>query len=199
MKSLSANLAAFVTTLMITLVSTVSAQEAFNVIEAENSSGAMGVTIPKIASEDPAVARGEYFVTLLGCASCHTDGALLGTPNTKLTLAGSSVGIAYLDPTKDGPPGVLFPPNLTPDNETGIGTWSEDEIIKMLLEGEGRHGPTPVVMPWVTYSNLHRDDAVAIARYLKSLEPVRHPVPSRVAQGSETDAPLVYVGLYRGQ
>mgnify|MGYP006272125717 CR=1 FL=1 len=149
---------------------------------------------------DPLVAQGQYLVGLLGCSSCHTDGALIGEPDPELALAGSSIGIAYTNPMQQRHPGVIYPSNLTPDPDTGIGDWTEDDIVTMLREGRSRHGVTgPMVMPWINYSRLTDTDAIAIARYLKSLPPVRHRVPNRVAPGTPTERPLVHVGLYRRQ
>ena len=65
------------------------------------------------------VEKGQYLVELLGCGTCHTDGALIGEPNANRGLAGSSTGIAYSNPLVQALPGVVYPANLTPDPETG--------------------------------------------------------------------------------
>jgi len=85
------------------------------------------------------VGRGKYLVKLLGCGICHTDGALIGDPNYSLNLAGSRIGIAYTNPMIDKYPGVTYPSNITPDVETGIGSWSESEIVRLLRSGEASH------------------------------------------------------------
>lgn len=66
--------------------------------------------------------KGRYLVGLLGCASCHTDGALIGKPDPAKTLAGSSIGIAHSNPMINPFPGAVYPPNLTPDEATGLGS-----------------------------------------------------------------------------
>jgi len=76
------------------------------------------------------VERGEYLVELLGCGSCHTDGALEGAPRMDKALAGSGIGIAYMNPFGNDRPGVVYPPNITPDPETGIGDWSDQQIAE---------------------------------------------------------------------
>ncbi len=157
-----------------------------------------GLLPPDSASDEAAVQQGRYLVGLLGCASCHTDGALLGTPDPAKSLAGSSIGIAYTDPMVDQFPGAVYPSNLTPDNETGLGEWSNEDIAKMLRSGTTRHGrQTMPIMPWTSYAQLSEADALAIARYLKSIPPVAHRVPQRVLPGNPTRTPLVHVGLYR--
>ena len=144
------------------------------------------------------VQQGRYLVGLLGCASCHTDGALIGKPDPARTLAGSRIGIAYSNPMVNEFPGAVYPGNLTPHRETGIGNWSEEDIVDMLRSGRNRHGrQTLSIMPWTSYGQLSDDDALAIARYLKSLAPVEHRVPARVMPGQATRTPLVHVGLYR--
>jgi mono/diheme cytochrome c family protein len=146
------------------------------------------------------VQRGQYLVTLLGCGSCHTNGALIGEPNLSMLLAGSDTGIAWTNPLAERNPGVVYPANLTPDAETGIGSWSTDEIIAMIQTGVDRHsGQTLPVMPWPSYANIHADDARAIAAYLLSLPPVRHQVPANVRPGQRATAPFVHFGVYRSR
>lgn len=94
------------------------------------------------------VTRGEYLVALLGCASCHTDGALIGTPNHQRHLAGSGTGIAYSNPLNDRNPGVVYPPNLTPDPDTGLGNVQDQAIIQQITIGiNPQGGHTLPVMP----------------------------------------------------
>lgn len=145
-----------------------------------------------------AVARGQYLVELLGCGTCHTDGALVGQPNAQRRLAGSSVGIAWSNPLEEDYPGVLFPANLTPDEETGIGGWNEGDIATFLRSGVDRAGRNHLpVMPWPAYARLSDDDAAAIAAYLLSLPPVRHKVPANVDPGQRSNAGYVHFGVYR--
>jgi hypothetical protein len=134
----------------------------------------------------------------LGCGNCHTDGSLTGKPDPQHLLAGSATGIARSDPTTVRYPGVVFPPNLTPDPETGIGNWSLEQIEAMLRSGTNRHGQKAIsVMPWQIYAQLRPEDTRAIAMYLKSLPPVKHEVPARVEPGKKSKAPFVHFGVYR--
>lgn len=144
------------------------------------------------------VSRGKYLVKLLGCAICHTDGALIGEPDYRLNLAGSRIGIAYSSPLVDEFPGVIYAPNLTPDAETGIGKWSQDQLARSLRGGESSHGRQLLaVMPWPTYALITDPDTQAISAYLFSLTPVRHKVPANVSPGNKAEAPFVYFGVYR--
>jgi len=146
------------------------------------------------------IEHGRYLVSLLACGSCHTDGALVGRPNDSRLLAGSQVGIAYSNPLATRFPGVVYPSNITPDAETGIGNWSTVQLVRMLQSGLDKHSQQSLpVMPWPSYVNLTDADATAIALYLKSLAPVRHKVPANVRPGQRASAPYVHVGLYQSR
>ena len=71
------------------------------------------------------------------------------------------------------------PPNLTPDRETGLGSWTKEQIVKVLRTGERPDGRILApVMPWRSYSKLTDADAADLVSYLKSLPPVKNPVPA---------------------
>ena len=144
------------------------------------------------------VERGEYLVELLGCGSCHTNGALAGEPDISHPLAGSRTGIAYTSPLDNKRPGVVFPPNITPEKTTGIGEWSDRQIADAIRSGIGRHGNRRIAtMPWQGYANMSDDDVGAIVSYLRSIRPIKHEVPEAVEPGHVTSRPFVYFGVYR--
>jgi hypothetical protein len=146
------------------------------------------------------LSRGKYLVGLLGCGSCHSDGALVGNPVEGRLLAGSQTGIAFTSPFVDKNPGVVYPPNLTPDMETGLGTWSINQLVQMVRMGTTDHSARSIpVMPWPAFSNITSPDALAIAAYLKSLAPVRHQVPRNVAPGQKASAEFIHFGVYQSQ
>jgi len=165
------------------------------------------VTIMEAPAPDPGrtastdaeqVARGKYLVELLGCGSCHTDGALTGLPDKSRLLAGSHTGIAYSDPLRQKYPGVVYPSNLTPDGETGIGLWSDEQVLQMITSGIDKHGRRKLpIMPWPAYTRLSDMDGRAIVSYLRSLTPVNHKVPGNVKPGEKATQPYVYFGVYR--
>ena len=148
------------------------------------------------SSED--IAHGKYLVGLLGCGTCHTDGAYIGIPNPERLLAGSRTGIAYSNPLENINPAVVFPANLTPDWETGLGSRSDAQAVQMIQLGIIDHGRRSIpVMPRAAYANITSQDALSIVAYLKSLAPVRHQVPSNVVRGQRTAAPFVHFGVYQ--
>lgn len=116
---------------------------------------------PASASADDALAiRGGYLTRAAGCISCHTDKKAKGA-----TFAG---GLALKTPF-----GIYYSPNITPDPETGIGNWTDDDFLRALKRGmnpEGEHYFP--AFPYTTYTKLRDDDVLAIKAYLFSLKPV---------------------------
>ncbi|MFK7912435.1 MAG: c-type cytochrome [Pseudomonadales bacterium] len=150
------------------------------------------VAAPAASSVD----RGAYLVTILGCGGCHTEGALLGKPSGQW-LAGSRTGVAYTADEHDQNPGVVFPKNLTPDIKTGLGKWTEREIMRAISQGQGhREQPLNAVMPWMNYVLLSDADRRDIARYLKSLAPVYNPIPPSIVPGQPVRESYLRIGIY---
>ena len=146
------------------------------------------------------VERGKYMVELLGCGACHTDGALTGSPNFDQSLAGSATGIAFTNPLEHSNPGVVFPSNLTPDVETGIGGLSDQQIANAIRAGVGKHaGRRITVMPWQGYTRMTAEDVDGIVAYLRSIKPIRNEVPEMVPPGTKTRHPYVHFGVYQSR
>jgi mono/diheme cytochrome c family protein len=139
---------------------------------------------------ETAVERGKYLVAIMDCTGCHTTGALAGQPDPAMFLAGSTIGFEVPGY------GVFYPPNLTPDAKTGLGAWSEQQIVDAIRTGvrpDGR-GLAPI-MPWPSYAALTDDDAEAVAAYLKSLPPFSHAPPPPAAAGETAPAPYLTVKM----
>jgi len=156
--------------------------------------------------EDP-VKQGEHLVAIMGCNDCHSPkkmGAqgpeiipglmLSGYPSDRpiarfdSNLVKTGFAVFYPDLTAAaGPWGVSFAGNLTPD-ETGIGTWTEDQFRKALTEGKlkGQEGGRTLLppMPWMNYKSLSEKEISNIFAYLKSIKPVKNMVPMPVAPGA---------------
>lgn len=147
-----------------------------------------------------AVERGRYLVALLGCGVCHTNGSFEGAPDMDRALAGSQTGIAWANPLGTQYPGVVYPPNITPDEKTGIGLRTDPQIAKAIRSGIGRHGGRRLVtMPWQGYARLTDDDVDAIVAYLRSIPAIEQRVPAEVAPGRTASKPFVYFGVYRSR
>ena len=112
-------------------------------------------------------------------------------------MAGSSVGISYGGSIDEDNPGIVFPPNLTPDPETGIGAMTDTEVAQLIRTGIDPHGRYQLtMMPWTAYSTISDVDATAIIAYLRSLPPVYHQVPADVGVGQRSGAPYVHFGVF---
>ena len=147
-----------------------------------------------------AIDRGEYLVEVLGCGSCHTDGSFDGAPDMTRPLAGSNTGIAWTSPLEVEFPGIVYPPNITPDEKTGVGAWSDRQLADAIRAGIGRHGGRRIVtMPWQGYARITDDDVDAIVTYLRSIKPIRNRVPGPVEPGKKARYPFVYFGIYRSK
>ena len=84
-----------------------------------------------------------------------------------------------------GPWGVSFTANLTPDEDTGIGAWSEDIFIATLRTGKhwGQSRQILPPMPWFNYGKMSDDDLKAVYAYLRSIPPVKNRVPTPLPPG----------------
>ena len=121
------------------------------------------------SADDAQIARGRYLVVISGCSDCHTPGALLGKPDMNRYLGGSDVGFSIPGA------GIFVGQNITPDKETGIGSWTSDQIVTSLRTGKTPEGRDLFpVMPWPALSHLTDEDAQAIAAFLKSIPAVDH-------------------------
>lgn len=140
------------------------------------------------------IERGRYLVVnVLQCIDCHSerDWSLYGGPpvepigagrpclDKNTPAAGVNAGQAYF-------PGRLCIRNITPDPETGIGEWTDGEIIRAVREGVSRDGEGLFpIMPYFIYRHVSDEDMKAVVAYLRTMEPVESVRPER-----EVDFPL---------
>ena len=118
------------------------------------------------------IARGQYLVTIMSCTDCHTPGYFFGKPDDARFLGGSDVGFEILGL------GAFHGPNLTPDKDTGLGNWTDAQIVAAITKGVRPDGrKLAPVMPSPAFAKLTRSDTRAIVAYLRSLKPVSNKVP----------------------
>jgi len=123
--------------------------------------------------EDAKRMHGRYLVSITPCALCHTPTAgkifLSGGPSLS---GGIRVSMNLF--------GTVYTSNLTPDTETGLGQWSDEDIRRSLRSGIKKDGSTMhfQAMPWPIFSNMKESDTEAIIAYLRSLPPVRKRIPA---------------------
>ena len=120
--------------------------------------------VPVSLADADLVARGEYLTRAANCAACHT--APGGKP-----FAG---GLAFKLPMI----GTIYSTNITPDQETGIGAWSDEEFVKVMHQGIGKGGKYLYpVFPYTSYALMTDNDVLAIKAYLLTLKPVTYTPP----------------------
>lgn len=110
------------------------------------------------------IERGRYLATASDCMSCHT------VPGGKPFAGGRAI---------ETPFGNIIASNITPELETGIGTWSDEAFDAAVRKGVTPDGALLYpAMPYTAYAKLSSADVLAIRAYLKSIEPVRNEVPA---------------------
>ncbi len=154
------------------------------------------------------VARGEYLVKTMGCHDCHTpwklgprgpepdmSRALSGHPEQIGPLpAQSTSGLwawsgAATNTAFSGPWGVSYTANLTPDQNTGLGIWTEEMFVNAIRTGRhmGTSRPINPPMPWPAYRNATDEDLHAIYSYLRTVKPIVNHVPEYQAPSSDSN------------
>jgi len=117
--------------------------------------------LPAVSPAQTLIDQGRYIAQLANCYSCHTDIENEGKP-----LAGGRAMETQF--------GIFYPPNITPDKETGIGNWTEHQFAKAVRSGlapDGSHYyPT---FPYSAYKNISDADIKALTAYMFSLKPVK--------------------------
>ncbi|MFC0409073.1 c-type cytochrome [Roseomonas elaeocarpi] len=121
------------------------------------------------------VARGRYLATAGDCVACHTGSAGPGVAHAVPDLE-SSYGYAG-GRAIETPFGQIKAANITPDRETGIGTWTADQFYTAMHHGQRPDGTHLYpAFPYTAYTNVTRDDSDAIFAYLRTLAPVQNAV-----------------------
>src|SRR6476619_6544777 len=126
--------------------------------------GANPTGVPPSLAQADLVARGEYVARAADCTACHT------APGGKPFAGGLPFKLPMI--------GTLYSTNLTPDKDTGIGAWSDDEFVRALHEGIGRNGEHLYpAFPYTSYALMTRDDALSIESYLFNLNAIKNTPP----------------------
>jgi mono/diheme cytochrome c family protein len=128
------------------------------------------------SNENASIERGKYLAWhVAGCMDCHSQrdftkfsGPVIpGTEGMGGERFGPEVGL----------PGNVYGRNITP---AGIGTWSDDDLIKAITRGISKNGDTLFpIMPYLAYAKMNRGDLTDIVKYIRSLKPIENKVPAR--------------------
>lgn len=167
------------------------------------------------SSESPSVLaakieRGRYLTTIAGCHDCHTPfhvGPNGPEPDMSRMLSGHPhalempppptlpegpwiMTVAATNTAWAGPWGVSFTANLTPDVETGLGSWTEEEFIGAIKTGRHRGRGRQILppMPWPFLGQATEEDLSAIWAFLRSIPPISNRVPDPIPPVSASAA-----------
>jgi mono/diheme cytochrome c family protein len=122
--------------------------------------------------------NGKLLYTIGGCINCHKPDPAKASADATLPSGGA--------PLKT-PIGVFYPPNLTPDPATGIGTWSEIDFINAVQHGISQSGRHLIpALPYTSYAAMRTEDVLDIRAYLMTLKPV-------AAENKPADIPLPFI------
>jgi mono/diheme cytochrome c family protein len=119
--------------------------------------------------------RGAYLVEhVTGCTYCHTPQEE-GPNGPEIVAAKKGSGQVFAIP---GLPASLVAPNITPDPETGIGNFTDDQLARAIREGISHDGRTLFpMMPYTHYRRMSDEDVASVVVYLRTLPPLRNPLP----------------------
>jgi mono/diheme cytochrome c family protein len=110
------------------------------------------------------ITRGQYIFALAGGCACHT------VPKGTLNAGGRSFPIPF---------GTVYSTNITQDKETGLGNWTDQQIVDAMTKGISRDGSRILpVMPYEKYSGMAREDLKALIAYLRTIKPVKKATPA---------------------
>ena len=172
-------------------------ERAVNATEQTASNTQTAVTSPPSQVE-----RGRYLVDATGCHDCHTpkkmgkDGPELDAsrllaghiateqlPAPPAIQPGPWIATFAWDLTAwSGPWGVSYAINLTPDPDTGLGSWTEQMFVGALKTGKHMGVSRPILppMPWQAFRNFSEEDLKAMFAYLRTVPPIKNRVPDPV-------------------
>ena len=144
----------------------------------------------KVEATPERLARGDYLVNHVAeCLGCHSDHlTTYGFP----VKPGTEGQGGFIFDRKLGFPGTVAAQNLTPDPETGLGKWTDGEILRAMREGVDRNGAG--LFPMMQYQHfrfMSDEDAKSVVVYLRTLKPIRNEVPAK-----QLDFPLNFIAKF---
>jgi hypothetical protein len=167
--------------------------------------------VPHTSNAKAGAQRGQYLVSILGCNDCHTPwkmGPKGPEPDMAKMLSGHPESLKMPPPPKPvgpwtasiaapftafaGPWGISYAANLTLDQNTGVGIWTEDLFVKAIKTGKHYGTSRDILppMPWPSYRNMPESDLKAMFAYLKSIPAIPNHVPDSEPAPPPPQAPV---------
>ncbi len=136
------------------------------------------LTVADLPQHTADLANGEKLYHAAGCRACHKPSSDLKDVDASLPAGGFALKT---------PVGTFYPPNLTPDAETGLGQWTDLEFVNAVQRGIARNGQHLIpALPYTSYAAMKTEDVLDIRAYLASLPAVASPA-------RDADLPLAFV------
>jgi len=144
-----------------------------------NADKTADVSQTKEDSAKDVVERGRYLaVHVAGCIDCHSSRDMTKYSGPVVPGTEGMGGFEFNE--KFGLPGSIYGRNITPDPETGIGTWTDEDIMRAITQGISKNGDTLFpLMPYPHFNRVAKDDLLAIIAYIRTLKPIKNQVPPR--------------------
>ncbi len=135
--------------------------------------------VPADFTDTDPLARGKYLAVAADCEACHT------AEHGQAFAGGRPFDTEY---------GTIYSPNITPDPETGIGSWTDEEFVRAMHEGIGKDGEHLYpAFPYAAYTYLTNEDVLAIKQYIFSLTPVKHAAPEHTLRAPYNNRGLMNI------
>lgn len=150
-----------------------------NAVEGNKDLKLPKVPVPKPEGKEPGkepAAQGAYYATIMHCAQCHTPmDEKTGAPiEAKAFAGGQKFTLPFMGT------GDLYSANITPDKKTGIGDWTDDQILTAIKEQKKKDGKPingPMTILGMGWRGMHEDDLKNVVAFLHSLKPIENKVP----------------------
>ena len=137
-----------------------------------------------IKTEDSAkkvLARGEYLALhVAACIHCHSKRDFTKFAGPVIAGTEGMGGGKFDHSILDAIPGTIYSKNITSDKETGIGSWTDDEILRAITQGINNKGDTLFpLMPYANFNHMAKEDLLSIIAYIKTLKPIKNKISPR--------------------
>lgn len=125
--------------------------------------------------------RGEYLALhVAACIHCHSHRDFTKYSGPTIPGTEGEGGQKFDNAELNAIPGTVYAKNITPDSATGIGSWTDAEILRAITEGIRKNGDTLFpLMPYANFNHMAKSDLLSIIAYIRTLKPIRNVVPDR--------------------
>lgn len=127
------------------------------------------------------IARGKYLaIHVAACIHCHSHRDFTKYSGPVILGSEGGGGDRFDSSILNAIPGVIHAANITPDSATGIGTWTDAEVLRAITQGINKKGDTLFpIMPYAKFNHMAKSDVMDIIAYIRTLKPISNKIPAR--------------------